>query len=96
MYCKKCGKEIDDEAVICVHCGCQVGGIMPLSGKSWVITLLLCIFCGGVAAHRFYTGYIGLGILQIITFGGFGIWWLIDLIMILCRSYKTADGEDLV
>lgn len=21
MYCRKCGKEIDDEAVICVHCG---------------------------------------------------------------------------
>ncbi len=23
-YCSKCGKEIMDEAVICVHCGCQV------------------------------------------------------------------------
>lgn len=24
MYCQKCGKEIDDEAVICVHCGCEI------------------------------------------------------------------------
>ena len=24
MYCSKCGKEINDEAVICVHCGCAV------------------------------------------------------------------------
>lgn len=24
MFCKKCGKEIMDEAVICVHCGCAV------------------------------------------------------------------------
>ena len=23
MFCKKCGKEIMDEAVICVHCGCS-------------------------------------------------------------------------
>ena len=21
-FCRKCGKEIDDDAVICVHCGC--------------------------------------------------------------------------
>ena len=27
MYCKKCGKEIDNEAVICVHCGCATGNI---------------------------------------------------------------------
>lgn len=96
MYCKRCGKEIDDHAVICVHCGCQVNDMFPIPNKSWLITLLLCIFCGGVSAHRFYTGYIGIGILQIITFGGFGIWWLIDLIMILCRNYRTADGEFLI
>lgn len=23
-YCSKCGKEIEDEAVVCVHCGCSV------------------------------------------------------------------------
>lgn len=24
MYCNKCGKEINDEAVVCIHCGCAV------------------------------------------------------------------------
>jgi len=24
MFCRKCGKEIDDEAVVCIHCGCAV------------------------------------------------------------------------
>ena len=24
MYCRKCGKEIDDEAVVCIGCGCAV------------------------------------------------------------------------
>ena len=24
MFCSKCGKEINDEAVVCVHCGCAV------------------------------------------------------------------------
>ena len=26
MFCSKCGKEIHDEAVVCIHCGCAVGG----------------------------------------------------------------------
>lgn len=26
MFCKKCGKEILDDAVICVHCGCSTQG----------------------------------------------------------------------
>lgn len=25
MFCSKCGREIDDEAVVCVHCGCATG-----------------------------------------------------------------------
>ncbi|XVE19985.1 TM2 domain-containing protein [Moraxella sp. ZY200743] len=33
---------------------------------------------GGFSVHRFYVGKIGTGILQLITFGGFGIWALID------------------
>ena len=24
MFCRNCGKEINDQAVICVHCGCSV------------------------------------------------------------------------
>lgn len=27
MFCKNCGKEIDDKAVVCHHCGVQVGSI---------------------------------------------------------------------
>lgn len=26
MFCEKCGKEINDEAVVCIHCGCKVRG----------------------------------------------------------------------
>ena len=25
MYCRKCGEEILDEAVICPKCGCETG-----------------------------------------------------------------------
>ena len=96
MFCSKCGNEIDDEAVICVHCGCAVQGrYIPATSKNWVVALLLCIFLGGIGAHRFYTGHIGIGVIQLLTLGCCGIWTLIDLIMILCGAYKAADGSEL-
>ena len=56
--------------------------------KSWITTVLLCQFLGTHGVHRFYTGRIISGILQLLTFGGFGIWVLIDLIMIYTDSFK--------
>ena len=63
------------------------------SEKEWLVTLLLCLFLGSIGAHRFYAGKIGTGILQLITFGGCGIWVLIDLIMIITGSFKDKDGN---
>ena len=63
------------------------------SEKDWLVTLLLCIFLGGIGAHRFYAGKIGTGILQLITVGGCGIWALIDLIMIITGKFEDKDGN---
>ena len=61
--------------------------------KSWVVALLLCLFLGMVGAHRFYAGKIGTGIVQLLTLGGFfGVWVLIDLIMILIGKFTDKDG----
>ena len=53
--------------------------------KKWIIGLLLSILFGSLGVDRFYMGYIGTGILKLITMGGFGIWWLIDLILIATK-----------
>ena len=53
--------------------------------KNWIAALLLSILIGGLGIDRFYMGYIGLGILKLITLGGFGVWWLIDLILIATK-----------
>lgn len=72
MYCKNCGKEIDDNAYVCLNCGAKVGtdlskGIaVGESGKSKVAAGLLGIFLGGIGANNFYLGNVGLGILDII------------------------------
>ena len=69
----------------------------PVMGgnRSWVTTTLLCLFVGFLGIHRFYTGRIVSGIFQLLTFGGFGIWTLIDLIMIYTDSFKDDMGLPL-
>ncbi len=54
----------------------------------FLITLLLCLLLGGFAAHRWYAGKpAGWNILFILTAGGCGIWWLVDLINILTKNF---------
>lgn len=63
------------------------------SGKSQLIALVLCALVGFVGVHRFYLGYITQGVLQILTFGGCGIWTLIDLIRIVTGDLKPKGGD---
>lgn len=63
------------------------------SDKDWLVTLLLCWFLGAVGGHRFYTGKIGTGILQLLTLGGCGIWVIIDLILVITGKFTDAQGN---
>lgn len=125
MYCRNCGNEVSDKAVMCVACGtpptsgthycynckaetaagavvCMKCGV-PLKGdgingegKDWLTVLLLCLFLGGLGVHRFYTKHTTIGVIQLLTLGGCGIWALIDLIQIITGTFKDADGNLLV
>lgn len=64
----------------------------PISAKSRLTALLLCIFLGTIGVHHFYVGRVGYGILYIFTFGLFGIGTLVDLILIATGSYKDSYG----
>ena len=63
--------------------------------KSKSTALILSILLGEFGIDRFYLGYTGLGVLKLITFGGAGIWWLIDIIKIATGKMKDAQGNDL-
>ena len=73
-----------------------MGTIMPAqpmaSEKDWIVTLVLSILVGTLGIDRFYTGNIVLGVLKLITFGGLGLGWLIDLIMLGTGNYRDGDG----
>ena len=103
MFCHNCAAEIAREACVCVHCGVKIGGpldpveraLFPPQGRSWVVTLVLALCVGPFGIHRFYTGQVATGLLQMLTFGGLGIWWLIDLILIITGGMKDANGLPL-
>lgn len=56
--------------------------------------LLICFLLGGLGIHRLMMGYSNWW-LQLITFGGCGIWSLVDLIRIATGDMKMADGRNL-
>jgi TM2 domain-containing membrane protein YozV len=90
VHCTECGAQVSNTAQSCPKCG--AGQELPKSPKGFVPVILLCLFFGMIGIHRFYVGKIGTGILMILTLGGFGIWAMIDLIIIIIGSFKDSDG----
>ena len=76
---------------------------MPVTGyqdgqRSWLVSVILAcaFFVTGIGGmHRFYTGHILSGFLQLITLGGCGVWQIIDVLLILTGSFRDEDGRPL-
>jgi len=101
-YCIECGVLINIKAETCPKCGVRQQLIAtPLSAEiveqrnKWITCLLLCWFLGVLGIHRFYTGHTALGVLQVLTLGGCGIWALIDFIIIVSGNFKDAQGNPI-
>lgn len=62
--------------------------------KDPTISLFLSILVGGLGIDRFYIGDIGAGVGKLLTGGGLGIWWIIDLFTIQNKTKKN-NAEDL-
>ena len=103
MYCSNCGAQINDCAVVCVHCGVAIhqneslGASSTLSNE-WLMTVLFCIFGGCLGIHRFYVKDNQLAVIQLVLglvscFAISQIWALVDLVMLLTGNFKTGDGR---
>ena len=73
-----------------VYPASQIPGVF--SNKTYLMASILSFFLGVLGIDRLYLGYVGTGLLKMFTFGGFGIWALIDLIRILTRNLPDSDG----
>lgn len=63
------------------------------SYKDPTTSLILSILVGGLGVDRFYIGDVGLGVVKLVTAGGLGIWWLVDLFVIQNRTKKVNMKE---
>lgn len=56
----------------------------------WVLWILL----GLLGGHRFYLGNIGMGLIQLFTAGGFGVWWIVDAFIMNKRARAIESGTE--
>ena len=65
------------------------------STTDWLTLFLLTFFVGVLGVHRFYVGKIGTGFLMLLTLGGLGVWFLVDLILVVTGQFTNKDGQKI-
>lgn len=63
--------------------------------KNFFTAFLLCLFLGNLGAHRFYVGKVKTGIFMIMTAGGLGLWWLLDIARLILFKFEDEKGRIL-
>lgn len=67
--------------------------IPQTSDKHFLIAFFFSFMWGIFGVDRFYLGKIGTGVLKLLTLGGFGIWAIVDLSLIVNGAMR--DNHDL-
>lgn len=65
----------------------------PIVQRKYLVGLLLSIFLGWLGVDRFYVNHVGLGLLKLFTLGGYGVWWIIDIIMFATKNINYVEWE---
>lgn len=63
--------------------------------RSYMVATMLSLFLGFLGVDRFYMGQIGFGLGKLFTWGGFGVWYMIDVVAIATGAARDADGNML-
>lgn len=94
-YCFSCGTAIDSRASVCPKCGVPQPDVSKnrTFNYKWLATLLFAWILGIFGVHRFYLGKVGTGVLMLLTAGGLGIWYLVDLILVITGNMTDQDGN---
>ena len=71
--------------------GAPAASVAP--ARSFIATWMFSLLLGFLGVDRFYLGKVGTGIVKLLTLGGLGIWWLIDLILTLAGLQRDKEGR---
>jgi TM2 domain-containing membrane protein YozV len=66
------------------------------SGVRWSTSFMLSLTLGGVGADRFYLGHIATGVAKLLTFGGLGVWTVVDVVLTAVGFLHPSDGSLLL
>ena len=95
MFCPTCGAEVNDNAVICVKCGCKLKDDKPKKFDE-IVYILLGVFLGAFGAHNFYIGKNGRALVQLLltllSFGILSFFVQIWAIVEVCMNAKKING----
>lgn len=90
VVCPKCGKQIENISsnpnpnVVINNTNQNVSAGFHLgTPKNKWVAFFLCLFT--ICGHKFYEGKAGMGVLYLLTFGLFGIGWIVDLVVLACK-----------
>ncbi|EFN86329.1 TM2 domain-containing protein CG11103 [Harpegnathos saltator] len=64
------------------------------SDHFFATTLLYSILLGFLGMDRFCLGHTGTGVGKLLTLGGMGVWWIVDIILLVTNSLQPEDGSN--
>jgi len=103
MFCKQCGSQIPDAAVMCVKCGVPTGApamqpvqpmpmgpgqVVPKTRNAYVLLGLLPGFFGFPGIHNLYAGYTAAGLVQLL--GSVLTCWILWIPMYIWTIVEVA------